>query len=83
MASIAAMPEANANAAVPRFDRRDVALERHARRVLRAPVFEPLVLPEALLHVGRGLIDRRDDGAGRRIGLLAGMNATVLKRACR
>ena len=75
MASIAAMPDANANAGGAALDRREVGLERHARRVLRAAVLEPLVLAESLLHVGRGLIDRRDDGAGRRIGLLAGMNA--------
>ena len=59
-----------------RFDRRDVALERHARRVLRAAVFEAgMRLAEAVLHVGRGLIDRRDDRARRGIGLLSGVNA--------
>ena len=65
-APIAAMPDANANAARAAFDRRDVALERRARRVLRARVLEALVPAERLLHVGRGLIDRRDDRAGGR-----------------
>ena len=40
------------------------------RRVLVA-----LVLAELLLHVGGGLVDRRDDGAGGRIGFLAGVQA--------
>ena len=57
------------------FDGRDVALEREPRRVLRAGVLEALVLAERVLHVGRRLIDRRDDGAGRRVGLLAGVEA--------
>ena len=58
------------------LDRGDVALERHARRILRAAVFEAGVrLPEAVLHVGRGLINRRDDGAGGGIRFLAGVNA--------
>ena len=60
---------------LPAFDRREIALERRARRILRARVLEALVLAELLLDVGRGLIDRRDDGAGRRIGLLAGVEA--------
>ena len=38
-------------------------------------VLEALVLAELFLHVGRGLVDRRDDGAGRRIGFLAGVQA--------
>ena len=69
------MPDANANAALPAFDRREVGLERQARRVLRARVLEALVLAERVLHVGRGLIDRRDDRAGRGVGLLAGVQA--------
>jgi hypothetical protein len=76
------MPDANAKGRGARFDRRDVALERHARRVLRAAVLEAGVrLAEAVLHVRRGLIDRRDDRARRRIGLLSGVNANRLKRA--
>ena len=57
------------------LDRGDVGLERRARRVLRARVLVSLVPAELLLHVGRGLEDRRDDGAGGRIGLLAGVDA--------
>ena len=47
------------------LDRCEVGFERHAGGVLGAAVFESLVLAESLLHVGGGLIDRRDDGAGR------------------
>ena len=46
-------------------------LERRARRVRDARVVVALVLADRLLHVGRGLVDRRDDRAGRRVGLLA------------
>ena len=53
----------------------DVALERRARGVVRAPVLVALVNPEAVLHVGRGLIDRGDNGAGRRVRLLPRMDA--------
>src|SRR5207244_1870969 len=41
------------------FQRGDVPLERFAGRVLRAGVLVAFVLPETLLDVGRGLIDRR------------------------
>ena len=62
-------------AGAARLQRGDVGLERGARRVLRARVFVALVLAERVLDVGRGLVDRRDDGAGRRVGLLAGVDA--------
>ena len=75
MALIADMPEANANARPAALDRREVGFERRARRVLRARVLEALVLAERVLHVGRRLEDRRDDRAGGRIGLLAGVDA--------
>jgi len=48
------------------FNRRDVALERHPRGILRAGVLVALVLAELVLHVGGRLIDGGDDGAGRR-----------------
>ena len=57
------------------FDGREVALERHSRRILRAAVLVALVLAQALLDVGGGLVNRRDDGARGWVGLLAGMNA--------
>ncbi len=47
MAPMAAMPEANANAACATFDRRQVALERRARRILRARVLVALVRPSS------------------------------------
>ena len=57
------------------FDGREVALERHPRRVLRAAVLEALVLAELFLDVGRRLVDRRDDGARGGIGFLPGVEA--------
>jgi hypothetical protein len=44
------------------LDRGDVTLEGEPGRVLGAAVFEPFVLSEAFLNVGRRLINRRDDG---------------------
>ena len=57
------------------FDGGDVALEGHPRRVVRAAVLVPLVLAQAFLDIGGGLVDGGDDGAGGRVRLLAGMNA--------
>ena len=48
---------------------------REAGGIVRSAVFEALVFPELVLHVGRGLVDRRDDRAGRGIRLLAGVEA--------
>ena len=67
----AAMPEANAKPALPPSMAAMLRLERRPRRILRAAVLVALVRPERLLHVGGGLINRRDDGAGRWVGLLA------------
>jgi hypothetical protein len=58
----------------PAFEVGDAALEREPGRVVRAAVVEALVHPRALLHEGRGGIDRRHDRAGRRIGRLAGVD---------
>jgi hypothetical protein len=52
-----------------------VGFERAPGRVLRTPVFVALVAPQRLLHVGRGLIDRRDDCAGRRVWFLPRVDA--------
>ena len=57
------------------FDRGDVLLERQPRRVLRPRVLEPFVAAHLFLHVGGRLVNRRDDRAGRGIGLLAGVDA--------
>ena len=43
--------------------------------ILRARVLVALVPAELRLHVGGGLVDRRDDGAGRGVGLLPGVDA--------
>src|SRR5689334_2900518 len=56
------------------FERRDVPLECLARRVAGAGVLVALMLPEALLDVGRGLIDRRHDGAGEGVGDVSGVH---------
>ena len=56
------------------FQVRHAALVGHAGRVLRARVLVTLVLAGALLHVGGGGVDRRHDGAGAGIGMLAGVN---------
>ena len=56
------------------FDGRDVELEGEPGRVLRARVLVALVATELLLHVGRRLEDRRDDGAGGWIWFLTGMD---------
>src|SRR4029079_19086012 len=56
------------------LDRRNVGLERGARRVLRARVLVALVPPQLVLHVRRRLVDRRDDGAGARIWDLTSVN---------
>ena len=57
------------------LDGGDVPFERKPRRVLGPRVLVALVPAELVLDVGRGLEQRRDDGAGRRIGLLARVNA--------
>jgi hypothetical protein len=52
----------------------DTALEREPGRVVRTAVVEALVHARALLHEGRGRVDRRHDRAGGRVGRLAGMD---------
>ena len=76
MASIAAMPGREGERRLAALDRGDVGLERGARRVLRPRVLVALVLAELLLHVGRGLEDRRDDRAGCR-------DRASVRRECR
>ena len=70
-ACVAAMPEENALAA-PALELAERLLERAARRVGRARV---VVVADELarrgLHVGRGLVDGRDDAAVGRVGLEA------------
>ena len=59
---------------LPAFQTRHAALQRLAVRVVGARVVVALVLAQRLVHVGRGLIDRRDDGAGGRVRLLPDVN---------
>ena len=73
--ALAAMPEANANAALP--PSMAARLPSSALRVgfcVRA-YSKPLCSPERVLHVGGGLINRGDDGASGRVGLLARVDA--------
>jgi hypothetical protein len=57
------------------FEVGDAALERHAGGIFRARVVEAFVHARALLHEGRGGVDRHHHRAGRRIGRLAGVHA--------
>ena len=57
------------------LERGDRSLEPLARRVLGAAVFVPTARPpDAVLGIGRGLVDRRGDGAGQLVRLGAGMD---------
>lgn len=58
------------------FQNGNVPLKRFAGRVLAPGVFVPFVVPESLLDVRGGQVDRRHDGAGKRVGALPGMNGT-------
>ena len=64
-------PGAEGEAERPALEARDVPLERLARGVLGAGVFVALVPAQPLLDIGGGLVDRRHDGAGHRVGPLA------------
>ena len=72
---MAAMPDAKANAARPPSSAATLASSAARVGLLRARVLVALVAAEPLLHVRRRLVDGRDDGAGRRVGLLAGVDA--------
>ena len=56
------------------FEVGNAALQRPSRRVVRTAVVEAFVHARALLHEGRGRVDRRHDRAGRRVGRLAGVD---------
>ena len=57
------------------LERREVLLERAPREVVRARVLVALVLPDPLLDVGRGLVDRDAHGSRGGVRLLAGVDA--------
>ncbi len=63
----------------PAFQRRHVFLERKPRGVLCPRILVAFVLSETFLNVGGGLKNRRDDGAGRWVGLLPGVNGVGSK----
>ena len=65
----------------PALERRDRPLEALPRRVLRAGVLVPAARPaDAVLGIGRGLVDRRRDGPGQLVGFGAGMDGHASRR---
>ena len=82
IALIAAMPDAKANPVVPPSIA--VRLASSAARVgfwVRA--YSNPCAPERILDVGGCLIDRRDDGPGRRVRFLAGVQTNRLEPCIR
>ena len=80
--SSAAMPEAKASPTVPASSAARHVLERGPGRVGRPRVL--VAAPQAadaVLRVGRGQVDRHDDRAGGRVGLLAGVDGEGLEAA--
>ena len=61
------------------LERREALLERRAGRVRAARVVVALVDADRLLRERRGLVDRRRHRAGRRVGLLAGVDGARLE----
>ena len=61
------------------LEARERDLQRRAGRVRDAGVVVALVHADRLLHERRGLVDRRDDRAGRRVGLLPGVDRPRLE----
>jgi hypothetical protein len=56
------------------FERGDIPLERLASWVFSASVLVALVFAESFLDVGGRGVNRRHDGAGKKVGSLSGMN---------
>src|SRR6185436_61731 len=67
-------PAGEGEAVLRVLERREVLLERPARRVVRAGVAEALVDAGLLLAEGRGLVDREGDRARDGVVGLAGMD---------
>ena len=65
--------------ALPALERGDALLERGAGGVGRPGVLVALVPTDAVLGVRRGLVDRDDDCAGGRVGVLAGVDGQRLE----
>ncbi len=61
------------------LERGERHLQRRAGRVRDARVVVALVDADRFLHERRGLVDRRDDRAGRRVGLLAVVDRSGLE----
>ena len=66
-----AQPGRECETVLGRLERREAQLQRGARRVRDARVVVALVLADGLLDVGRRLVDRHRDRAGRGIRFLA------------
>ena len=68
-------PRGERERALAALERGELRLERGAGRVAGAAVLVAAAQPaDAVLHERRGLVDRRDDRAGRRVELLAGVD---------
>src|SRR6185312_7004118 len=63
----------------PIFQSSDVSFEGFPRRVLSARVLITLVLPEPLLHIGRGQVDGCHDRPGQRLRTLTSVNGSRTK----
>ena len=61
------------------LERREALLERGAGRVARPRIVVALVHADAVLRKRRGLVDRGDHRAGRRVGLLARVDRPSLE----
>ena len=72
-------PGAERDAVLRVLEARERVLERGARGVRDARVVVALVHADGLLHVRRRLVDRRDDRAGRRVGLLPDVDRARLE----
>ncbi len=69
-------PRAEGKAMGAPLQARDAALQSFPGGILGPGVLVPFVASEPLLDVGGGLVDRRHDGAGERVGGLAGVDGS-------
>jgi len=74
-----AEPGGEGDAVLGALERRQAGLERTAGRIRGARVVVALVLADRVLEVGRGLVDRHCQRAGRGIGLLPSVDRAGLE----
>ena len=63
------------------FERGDAVLVGETGRVVRARVFEALMVARAALHIRAGRVDRRHHRAGARVGFLSGVDGARAEAA--